>query len=126
MMNKPKEIPSADIGRRKRKNDMLMIFALLFLVCLAGIIYFLGRQKGNAVSVTVDGALFGEYDLNLEQTVEIQTELGRNLLVIKDGKAFVSEADCPDGICQAHRAIQNDGEMIVCLPHKLVIAVSAS
>ena len=49
-----------------------------------------------------------------------------NLLVIKDGKAFVETATCRDGICAAHAPISREGESIVCLPHKVVITVKRS
>ena len=73
--------------------------------------------------VTVDGQFYGEYALNENQTVEIVTEKGRNLLVIENGKAYVSEASCPDGICAAHRPISFKGQSIICLPNKVVIEV---
>ena len=44
----------------------------------------------------------------------------------KNGEAYVSEADCPDGICAAHRPISHVGETIVCLPHRVVIKVETS
>ena len=35
------------------------------------------------------------------------------------------EADCPDQICVNHLAISRDGESIICLPNKVVIAIEA-
>ena len=46
-----------------------------------------------------------------------------NVLVIKDGVAFVESADCPDEVCVAHLPISREGETIVCLPHRLVIRI---
>ena len=51
---------------------------------------------------------------------------GLNRLVIKDGKAWVETASCPDGICAAHKPIHREGESIVCLPNKVVITVSTA
>ena len=48
-----------------------------------------------------------------------------NLLMISDGTAFVSDADCPDKLCVKQRAISRNGESIICLPHKLVIRIVA-
>ena len=48
---------------------------------------------------------------------------GYNLLVIKGGEAYISEASCPDGICSSHRPIKHEGRTIVCLPNKVVITV---
>ena len=44
-------------------------------------------------------------------------------MVISDGKVRVDLADCPDGICVAHRPIFRDGESIVCLPNRVVVTV---
>ena len=76
--------------------------------------------------VEVDGNNYGTYALSIDRTIEIRTgEDGKelNLLVIKDGKAYVESATCRDGICAAHKPISRKGESIVCLPHKVVITV---
>lgn len=81
------------------------------------------------VKVTVDGELYGVYSLSQNMTEDIHTgEDGQQLnrLVIRDGKAFVENATCPDGICAAHRSISRNGESIVCLPHRVVITVAAA
>ena len=46
-----------------------------------------------------------------------------NRLVIRDGKAFMETATCPDGICVSHRPISRVGESIVCLPHRVIVKV---
>jgi hypothetical protein len=55
---------------------------------------------------------------------------GLNRLVIKDGKAYVEWANCPNlstqKRCTAHRPIYRRGESIVCLPHEVVIAVTST
>ena len=42
----------------------------------------------------------------------------------KEGKAYMSGADCPDKLCVKQKAISKKGESIVCLPHKLVVQVT--
>ena len=46
-----------------------------------------------------------------------------NILVIKDGKANVVKASCPDLLCVHQMAISHTGEQIVCLPNKVVIEI---
>ena len=60
---------------------------------------------------------------NTDTTKEIQTAKGMNILEIKNGMAYVTEADCPDQVCIRMGKISKTGENIVCLPHKLVIQV---
>ena len=49
-----------------------------------------------------------------------------NHLIIKDCKADVTEADCPDQICVDQKAISKEGETIVCLPNKVVVEVKGA
>ena len=93
---------------------------------MVGLCFYLIREKGDSISVTVDGTHFGTYSLSKDVTVDIVTGEngeGHNVLVIKDGKAYVESATCPDGICAAHKPISRERESIVCLPHKVVITV---
>mgnify|MGYP000047909493 FL=1 len=48
-----------------------------------------------------------------------------NVIEIAEGGVRMKEADCPDQICVNHLAISRDGESIICLPNKVVIAIEA-
>ena len=111
---------------RKNRNDVLFIAVLLLIVVLAGAAFFFLRREGDSVTVSVDGKHYGTYPLRTDLTLSIRTgEEGdqENFLVIRDGKALVESATCPDGICAAHKPISREGESIVCLPHRVVITV---
>ena len=108
---------------RKMKNDIIFVSALFGVILVAVLGMLLFRTSGDTVTVTVDGKTFGEYSLDQNCSVEIKTEYGFNLLVIKDGKAYVESASCPDGICSKHRPISYDGESIICLPNKVVVSI---
>lgn len=129
-MNQEMKTASASkSGVRLFRNDLIFIVALLVIVSVFGLCFYLFHGEGDRVVVTVDGEVFGTYSLSEDVTVEIRTgaqgsEL--NLLVIKDGKAYVETATCPDGICAGHKPISREGESIVCLPHRVVITVYAA
>ena len=108
------------------RNDVIFIAALILVFCLIGLWFMLSGKEGDTVTVTVDKSIFGEYPLNEDRTVEIRSADAWNILIIKDGRAAVESASCPDGLCSAHRAISRDGESIICLPNKVVIFVSAN
>lgn len=115
--------------KRKRRNDGIFIAVLLLLVSLGGAAFYFLRAPGDTVTVTVDKKLYGTYSLDTDTTVEIRTAEGEtayNRLVIRDGEAYVEEANCPDGICAAHKPISREGESIVCLPHRVVITVQTA
>ena len=125
-MNEEKNMSADTLGRHKRRNDLILIVSLLLILSLIGASVLLFREEGDTVRVTVDGKLYGVYSLSEDLSVDIRTgENGEHLnrLIIKDGKAYVEEASCPDGICAAHRPIFREGESIVCLPNRVVITV---
>ena len=126
-MNQKKETtPTAKNGGRLFRNDVIFIAVLLLIVSLCGLCFYFFRGEGDKVVVTVDGKTFGTYSLATDTKVEIRTgaeDEELNVLVIKDGQAYVETATCPDGICAGHKPIHREGESIVCLPHKVVITV---
>ena len=110
-----------------KKNDVILIAGLLLaaLAAFGGISWYLAAdtQKAEAV-VEVDGQEKGRYPLDQDTSVEIQLEDGSyNLLEIKDGRADITEASCPDKICVDHRPVSRRGESLVCLPNKVVVDI---
>ena len=117
-----------DKKKNKLKNDIILVFSLLLLVSLAFLGFSLFSKEGTSVKVTIDGKLFGTYHLDTDTSIDIITgneQENLNRLIIKDGKAYVELATCPDGICSAHKPISKVGTSIICLPHKVVIEVTA-
>ena len=120
---KAQNAPTVTRGGSKFKNDIIFIIILLSVVCAFGAGFFFLRPEGNTVEVRVDGTLVAEYPLSRDLTVDIEGVGGVNRLVIRDGKASVQYADCPDGICSAHSPIYRSGESIACLPHRVIVTV---
>ncbi|MBQ4118757.1 MAG: NusG domain II-containing protein [Clostridia bacterium] len=111
---------------RKNKvvNDILLILGILSLALAIFLVFKLNLKNGNLVKVTVDNQVKHCYNINKDTEVVINNGKNTNMLVIKNGTVYISEANCPDKICVAHRAISKIGETIVCLPHKLVVEIT--
>ena len=107
----------------KAGNDMIFVMILLVIISVFALVLFVTRTGGDTVRVLVDGEIYGEYPLFVDMKTEIKSENGYNILEIKDGKADVLSASCPDGICVSHRPIENGGESIICLPNKVVVEI---
>ena len=110
-------------AKNKIKLDVIVITLILAAAVVSLVLISVLREDGEVAVVTVDGDEAGRYSLSEDIETEIVTENGKNVLCIKDGQADITFADCPDGICSAHRPIDKSGETIVCLPHKLVISI---
>ena len=114
------------VSERKKhiRNDLILVAALLLLAAMGAVYLFCFRNPGSLVEVTVDGKLYGTYALSEDRVEEIVTGDQHNRLVIRDGRARVEAADCPDKLCVSHREIFREGESIVCLPHRVVVTVT--
>jgi hypothetical protein len=113
--------------KRKLKNDIILAVVIVLIAAAGLLLFVFNREQGSTVSVKVDGQQVASYPLNENREVSIKTgdnDEHINVLVIKDGKASISEADCPDKICVETRAVSYVGETVVCLPHKLVIEIT--
>ena len=113
------------LGKRLIRNDILLVSAVLLFALCSLVIFRLTAREGSYVSVSIDGKTVAEYPLDTDREEMITTESGYNLLVIKDGEAYIAEASCPDGICSSHRPIKYKGLTIVCLPNSVVVTVSS-
>lgn len=112
------------MNKRFGKNDVIFISILaLFCIAVCIIVYKGNTTMGNYIVVTVDGEIYGTYSLQEEQTICIETDYGKNIIEIKGEKAFMKEADCPDGLCIDQNEISFDKESIICLPNKVVVSV---
>jgi hypothetical protein len=101
--------------------SLALIFALLTLGVSAFLITEAMREPGSVVTVSVDGKKIAEYPLS--QNREYILNGGTNILVIENGKAYITYASCPDKVCMNQGKISLSGERIVCLPNKVMIEV---
>ena len=110
--------------KKKYLRDLIIVGALL-LAALLALLLVRHRQEAktgtDAVAVvrTDDGEEV--YPLNKDGVFSLNG--GTNTLVIENGEAWVSEADCPDKICMGMGKISKNGEFIACLPNRVIIVV---
>lgn len=104
-----------------KKKDYIVIIGVLLVAVMIWIGFGqLWKSDGSIVEVTVDGEVLGTYRLDQDQTVQIQET---NVLVIQNGKADMTDANCPDRLCVHQKAISKSGETIVCLPNKVIVTI---
>lgn len=112
--------------REKIFKDIIFVMGVLAVSLLIWLAFrYINGSSGGSVAVVRNGQEEGRYSLLEDNVYIISGETGYNLLVISGGEAFITDADCPDGLCMKQKAISRKGESIICLPHKLVIQVEA-
>lgn len=92
----------------------------MFLILLTIIVAVLMLKASGANETTLyvykDGVLWGSFPLSEERILEIDEH---NTVQIKDHKAGIIEADCPDKRCVKQGF--NSNMPIICLPNRLVL-----
>ena len=99
---------------------------VLAVAILSAIISRVFLVDSDQVVVLIDGKEQGIYSLGENAEVRVETDYGYNVLTIKDGQAYVSEADCENQVCAHTQPISRAGGQIVCLPHRVVIRLKTT
>lgn len=108
-----------------KRNDFVIVISVMLIAFIWWFVQdCLLKKDGSEIVVSQNGEIIGTYSL-FEDTELVfdAAEGGCNHLVIQNGQASMSEADCPDKLCVKQKAISKNGESIICLPHQLVIEV---
>ena len=95
----------------KKKDAVLILTVLLIAGAAFGVHEFAGGDGADTVTVK-------------DQKIRING--GTNILTIKNGKAKMTDADCPDQLCVHQKAASKNHESIICLPNKVVVEVDGS
>lgn len=108
-----------------RKKDVLLVAVILLTAAVSFFLHEkIGAKEAGCVTIKVNGVIEGVYSLDKDQEITINN--GTNHLQIKDGKADMTEADCPDHLCVDQKAISRNQESIICLPNKVIVEVDSS
>lgn len=106
------------------KKDCILIIAVLFAAAVSALSMALYQgTEGQTIRITIDGEIYGEYNLSEDQTITINGVHGYNSVVIESGAAYMDAADCPDKYCVEYKPVSKGNETIICLPHRLVVEV---
>jgi len=115
-------------GVKSDRNTAIRDIVLILAIALVGLclLFFNGRKTtpGSSVVVEVDGKTVASYPLDTDGVFVLNG--GTNTLEIKDGRARISDADCPNMQCVRQGWISRGGQSIVCLPNKLIVTVISS
>ena len=104
-----------------KKRDFILIGAILAVILIVFAVMQLTKEEGAYVVVRVDGREVAKYSLS--ENGEYELNGGTNILRIEDGKAYLTDADCPDHLCVNQGKISKSGETITCLPNRLTVTV---
>ena len=112
-----------------KKADIVLI-CLLILLSLLPLLAFGKPAAAVYAEIRQDGRVLEQIPLTghagsreIPVTFNHNGREEHNLIRIENEKIAIIEADCPDKICVQTGAISRPGEVIACLPHKLIIEI---
>lgn len=113
--------------RKKQRMRSIGILIAVIVLTLFLIRVNESEDKGAKAVITLDGKVYATLPLSENTSLTVEDGLsGYNRIVVEDGTVFVSEADCSNQVCVNTAAISKNGQVIACIPHALVITVTAA
>lgn len=109
---------------RLTPGDKILIGCLLLLAFASYPLLRSLMTEGSQVRIETDGNLFRVLSLESEETIAVPGPLGTTYVVIHDGAAHVSASPCRSKICVNTGEISYSGQLIVCVPNKVVVRVT--
>lgn len=111
-----------------KKFDKIIIIFFICLAVILGVFFKLNKKTDYAqkyVEIYVKGNLYKKVKLekNNKEKITIKTDLGENIVQIENGGVRIIESDCPDKICVKDGLRDKPREILVCLPHKVVVQI---
>lgn len=111
----------------KRYDYVIIVLVVAIAVGSLGLLAI--KPKGGSgskyVEISSENKLYKRIPLTTttNETILVKNGLGMDVVNISDGKVKIVEADCPDKICIKDGAISEPGQILVCLPNKVVVEV---
>jgi len=128
---------NGDLTRKRAADRKLILILLLVSALLLGVRTMYSRLRPSSVPasgpfsspsvvVSVNGETVRTLPLSETHEEVFRTSSGgSNTLHIQGGKAWVTDASCPDHICEKTGQISEAGEVIVCMPNRLIVQIVA-
>ena len=114
-----------------KKADIVLI-VLLFALSLLPLVKFGQPEPACYAEIRQAGKVIKRVQLTghtgiteIRTTYNANNQEKHNHIRIENGHISVTDADCPDKICLQTGAISHAGEIIACLPHKLIIEIKS-
>ena len=109
------------------KADVLAIGIVAVIAILVSIIFWtsIGSDEGSVVKIYQEGEMIREIPLMTDTEFVIEGDY-KNVVSIQNGKAAITESDCPGTDCVHSGWIHEAGRSIVCLPNRVELRIEGA
>lgn len=105
---------------------LIVVVVILSITSIIMIKNNIFNHKEKIIRIEVDGSLYEEISMDEVEGVKkklIKSKLGTNEVEYSSQYIKVVDASCPDKLDVKQGSISEVGQMIVCLPNRLVIEI---
>lgn len=108
-----------------KKADIILIIILLFIALAFNFVFLNLMGGGGEVVVFYNLGEYARAPLNEEAVIEVKSSNGTviNEIVIEGGGVHMSGSSCKDKVCINQGHISGTGQVITCLPNKVVVEI---
>jgi len=106
-------------------GDWLLVVALL-AIAAAGLARLASAPGGGRVVVTDGERTVLTAPLDSHNSFELNGPLGLSRLEIDERGARITAAPCPRRVCLTMGPIRQSGELIACIPNRILVRVEAT
>ena len=112
-------------GNSLKKGDFLIFFLIAATVISAAIGFYKAPLSAHTVTIYVDSREYATYAIseNTEKIVTLQTDFGYNQIKLQSNTVQITESDCHGHDCVQMGTVSQAGDMLICLPHKLMVVL---
>jgi len=118
-----------EMEEKMKKLDKIIVASFVIIAIVLGITFKFAFNKdydNKYIEIYVKGQLYKKVSINdnkVKEEIDIKTDLGENIVQIENGGVRIVDADCPDKVCVKDGFKDKVGNVLVCLPHKVVIQI---
>ncbi len=91
--------------------------------CVLACVFSLGRPKRCSATIMQNGEIITTVTLDHHETLTIPGTLGTSTIEIAPNQIRMLEAPCPDHTCVKTGWIHHSGQVIACVPNRIVIRI---
>lgn len=118
------DIKASPISKYFKKADLILLLIILALSAAGFGLLRSSASSSSIIEISVASEVVETHPLSEDGVYLIRTDYGYNIINASSGQVWVSKANCKGGDCMNFGKISREGELILCLPHKLSVRIT--
>ena len=107
-----------------RTGDFIIILFIILLAVSSGFLIKFTQGDGDTVVISVNGDTTHRVSINRNLMIELSGFIDKSSIVIEGGSVWMQNSPCPHKLCKQAGKISRSGEMIICIPNRIVIQIT--